>query len=50
VLSRFLPETAFLLIEGHPNSKKFIQGSGCFFHGKMIAPVLLISNWLLPPG
>ena len=27
-----------------------IRGSGCFFHAKMIAPVLLISNWLLPPG
>ncbi len=26
-----------------------VEGSGCFFHDKMIAPVLLISNWLLPP-
>jgi hypothetical protein len=26
------------------------EGSGCFFHDKMIAPVLFISNWLLPPG
>jgi hypothetical protein len=25
------------------------EGSGCFFHDKMIAPVPLISNWLLPP-
>jgi electron transport complex protein RnfA len=25
------------------------EGSGCFFHDKMIAPALLISNWLMPP-
>ena len=25
-----------------------IEGSGCFFHDKMNAPVLLTGNWLLP--
>jgi hypothetical protein len=26
-----------------------IKGSGCFFHDKMIAPVLLMGRGLLPP-
>jgi hypothetical protein len=29
---------------------QILEESGCFFHGKMIAPVLLISIWLLPTG
>ncbi len=31
-------------------SSYLVRGSGYFFHVKMIAPVHLISNWLLPPG
>jgi hypothetical protein len=28
---------------------KLSEGSGCFFHDKMIAPVLLMGKGLLPP-
>jgi hypothetical protein len=31
------------------NNRYLFQELGCFFHGKMIAPVLLMGKGLLPP-
>jgi hypothetical protein len=46
---RALPSNIIRHLNPIPRGYQLFEGSGCFFHDKMIAPVLLISNWLLPP-